>query len=365
MRNAARAKRDRRGPVRVVGDPTDPRGMAAMLSQFLEYLRVRNYSERTVDNRRVYIEYFIVWCEERAITRPSEVTKPMLERYQRWLYHYRKENGEPLSFRGEVTRLMPLRAFFKWLARNNLILYNPASELELPRIEHRLPKHVLTVSEAEAVLAQPDVEDALGVRDRAILETFYSTGMRRMELAGLKLYDLDSERGTIVVRQGKGKKDRVIPIGERAAAWIAKYLGEVRPTLAVEPDDGILFLTNTGEVFGLQRLTQLVRGYVKASGIGKDGACHLFRHTMATLMLEGGADIRFIQQMLGHAKLETTEIYTRVSIRQLKAIHELTHPGAKISGPSWSRREEEPDEVATREAMLSAFEAEADEESQE
>ena len=321
----------RRAPARVVGDPTDPRGMAAMMARYLEWMRVRNYSDRTVDNRRVYIGYFIVWCEERGISRPSEVTKPILERYQRWLYHYRKENGEALSFRGQVTRLLPVRAFFKWLARNNLILYNPASELELPRVEHRLPKHVLTASEAEAVIAGPDVEDALGIRDRAILETFYSTGMRRMELAGLALYDLDAERGTIVVRQGKGKKDRVIPIGERASAWIGKYLAEVRPSLAIEPDEGILFLTNTGEAFGLGRLTQMVRGYVKASGIGKDGACHLFRHTMATLMLEGGADIRFIQQMLGHAKLETTEIYTRVSIRQLKAIHELTHPGAKIA----------------------------------
>ena len=321
----------RRTPARVVGDPADARGMAAMMARFLEYLRSRNYSERTVENRRVYIGYFIEWCGERGISRPSEVTKPILERYQRWLYHYRKENGDPLSFRGQVTRLLPVRAFFKWLARENLILYNPASELELPRVEHRLPKHVLTASEAEAVIAVPDVEDALGIRDRAILETFYSTGMRRMELAGLALYDLDADRGTIVVRQGKGKKDRVIPIGERAAAWIGKYVSEVRPSLTVEPDEGVLFLTNTGEAFGLGRLTQMVRGYVKASGIGKDGACHLFRHTMATLMLEGGADIRFIQQMLGHAKLETTEIYTRVSIRQLKAIHELTHPGAKIA----------------------------------
>jgi integrase/recombinase XerD len=159
---------------------------------------------------------------------------------------------------------------------------------------------------------------------------FYSTGVRRFELIKLKLYDVDAERGTLVVREGKGKKDRMVPIGERAAAWVAKYLEDGRPSLAVEPDDGTLFLTVEGAPFTPNRLTQMVRGYVNAAGVGKKGACHLFRHTMATLMLEGGADIRFIQQMLGHAKLETTQIYTQVSIRKLKEIHAATHPGARL-----------------------------------
>jgi integrase/recombinase XerD len=336
----------RAGPASKLTGGEDPRGFAYLVEHFLAWLRERNYSERTVDNRRVYLGYFVVWCEDRGLTRPAEVTKPILERYQRWLYYYRKANGEPLSFRGQHTRLLPVRAFFKWLARNNHILYNPASELELPRLEHRLPKHVLTAAEAEAVLAQPDVRDALGIRDRAILETLYSTGMRRMELASLKLYDLDADRGTIVIRQGKGKKDRTVPIGARAVGWIAKYLHEVRPTLAVEPDDGTLFVTNTGEVFGLERLTQLVRGYVNAADIGKTGACHLFRHTCATLMLEGGADIRFIQQLLGHSRLDTTQIYTQVSIRQLKQIHDATHPARAEAGE--------------RERLLEALAAEED-----
>jgi integrase/recombinase XerD len=334
--------------------------MAAMLSQFLDWQHTHNYSKRTVDNRRVSIEYFILWCEDRGIHRPQGVTEPILERYQHWLYHYRKDNGEPLSLRGQVTRLMPVKAFFKWLARSNHILYNPASELEMPRLKHRLPKHVLTASEAEAVLSQPDTSDPLGIRDRAILETFYSTGMRRMELAGLKLYDLDAERGTIVVRQGKGKKDRMIPVGERASAWIEKYVLEVRPLLVLDPDEGTLFLTNTGEVFGLQRLTQMARGYVKASRIGKEGACHLFRHTCATLMLEGGADIRFIQQMLGHASLETTQIYTQVSIRQLKAIHEATHPGARLMRASSGQTNSQAEDA--RQELLEALDEEADEE---
>ena len=135
------------------------------------------------------------------------------------------------------------------LAKTNHTLYNPASELELPKLEKRLPKHVLTASEADAVINHIDLSDPLGIRDRAILETFYSTGMRRLELLGLKLYDLDVERETVIVRQGKGKKDRMIPIGARALHWIDRYVTEVRPSLVLEPDDGTLFLSNLGETF--------------------------------------------------------------------------------------------------------------------
>jgi integrase/recombinase XerD len=141
---------------------------------------------------------------------------------------------------------------------------------------------------------------------------------------------LDQERGTLMVRQGKGKKDRMVPIGERAIAWLAHYLNDARPQLVLPPDPGTLFLTQEGEEISCHRLTQLVRGYVVAADMGKSGACHLFRHTCATLMLEGGADIRYIQEMLGHVELSTTQIYTQVSIRKLKAVHTLTHPGAKL-----------------------------------
>lgn len=151
------------------------------------------------------------------------------------------------------------------------------------------------------------------------------------------VYDLDPQRGTVFVRLGKGKKDRIVPIGERAQAWVQKYLFEVRPQLVVEPDPGNLFLSRLGTAIALASLTDLVGGYVIQSGIGKPGACHLFRHTMATLMLEGGADIRFIQEMLGHASLATTQVYTRVAIHKLKAIHDATHPGAKLKRPRTAR----------------------------
>lgn len=320
-----------------IGDPTDPRSIINYRNRYLEWMRVSNYSEQTLTNRSKYINLFMQWAEDRGIQRANEVTKPILDRYQRHLYHYRKPNGKPLSFRAQHSRLVPLRAFFKWLTKNNYILYNPASELELPKLEKRLPKHVLSIPEVETVLNTPDTATDLGIRDRAILEVLYSTGMRRMELVRLQLYDLDTERGTIMVRQGKGKKDRMIPIGERAIQWIDKYVLDVRPSLVSPPDDGTLFLTHTGEPFTPGRMTQLVRNYVDASKIGKKGACHLFRHTMATLMLENGADIRFIQQMLGHAELSTTQIYTQVSIKKLKEIHTFTHPGSRLHRESKDR----------------------------
>jgi integrase/recombinase XerD len=306
--------------------PAPETPLEALLEKHLADLRVRNYSEYTIKNRRVHIGFFLAWCRERGITDPIEVTRTVLEAYQRHVFHYRKKNGEPLAFTGQHERIVPLRVWFRWMARNHHILHNPASELELPRLGIRLPKAVLTANEAEQILIQPNIHDPLGLRDRAILETLYSTGMRRLELVSLKVWDLDLERATATIRQGKGKKDRIIPLGDRAAQWIRKYLDDARPQLASEPDNKTVFLSNAGDPLALDYLTEVVRAYVESANIGKHGACHLFRHTMATLMLEGGADIRFIQAMLGHADLKTTQIYTHVAIRQLQEIHRATHP---------------------------------------
>jgi len=313
-------------------EPLDP--LQAAVARYLEWIAAHGFSEDTVNTRRAYLGYFHEWCRERGLEAPIEITRPILERYQRWLYHYRKTNGQPLGFRTQHTRLQAIKSFFQWMARQNYLLHNPASEIVLPRMEHRLPKYVLTAEEAEQIIQQPDVTDPEGLRDRAILETFYSTGMRRMELANLKVYDVDTDRTTLTIRQGKGRKDRVIPIGERALAWIDKYLQESRPQLLTTGgDDGTVFLTHLGEPFDRRQLTALVRGYLIESKVGKMGGCHLFRHTVATLMLENGADIRVIQEMLGHVKLTTTELYTRVSINLLRQVYSATHPAAHLRRP--------------------------------
>jgi len=317
----------------------DAQSLAVLSRQYLEHLRVRHYSVNTLKLRGHYLDYFRRWCESQGITRASEVSKATVQRYQAYLYHYRKtgirpsEKDRPLSIRGQQIRLSSVRGLFGWLAKNNLVLYNPAADIEMPRDEHRLPKAVLSASEMELVIQTPDVADPVGLRDRAILETLYSTAIRRAELTALKLYELDAERGLLRVSQGKGKRDRLVPIGERAVRWIERYLIEVRPRWLAHVGEQTLFLTQDGAPISESHLTQAVRRYVDKSGIGKTGSCHLFRHSCATLLLENGADIRFIQQLLGHASLETTQIYTRVSIRQLKQVHDRCHPAAHLEKP--------------------------------
>jgi integrase/recombinase XerD len=261
---------------------------------------------RSVEHRETHLRNFIAWCDERGVRRAQEVTRPVLERYQRYLFLYRKADGEALSGRSQHMRLVPIKMWFRWLVRNHRILSNPAADMDMPRVEKRLPKHVLSADEAERILNVPDVTSSLGIRDRAILETFYSTGIRRAELTSLHVHDIDPDRGTVMIREGKGKRDRLIPIGERALAWVAKYLNEVRQQIALAEDAGTLFLALTGDA-----MSPFVSAYIKQSGVNKSSSCHLFRHTMATLMLENGADVRFVQVMLGHAQLSSTQVYTQ------------------------------------------------------
>jgi len=306
--------------------PIAHNGITAYLVRFIDWSAAMGLSDATVEIRRRMLSRFIAWCDERDLEQPQDITRPILERYRRYLYHYRKANGQPLSFATQQQRLVPIKAFFKWLAKENYILYNPASELELPKVHRRLPKQLLSHAEVERILNQTLLHGKLGIRDRAIIETLYSTGIRRAELANLKLYDVDTQNGSLMVREGKGKKDRMVPLGKRAGRWIERYSEDIRPSLIVEPDTGFLFLHEFGEPFKKNRLTDLVKKHIQAAGINKPGACHIFRHTMATLMLDNGADIRFIQAILGHSDLSTTQIYTQVSIAKLKEIHALTHP---------------------------------------
>lgn len=306
-------------------DPLGRLPLTRYMEMHFEWMLVTGYSADTVRARRIAIRRFIAWCSERGVTDPREVTKPMIERYQRHLFYYRKSDGSPLTASSQHQCLTPLKTFFKWLARENHTLYNAASELQLPKQPKRLPRSILTVAEVEAILMQAEADNAQGLRDRAMLETLYSTGVRRMELPNLKLYDVDLTRQIAFVREGKGKRDRVVPIGKRACLWIDKYLLESRPQL-VAGECEALFVTDYGEGVTAEYLATKVRRYMEFAGIDKPGATHLFRHACATHMLENGADIRFIQAMLGHANLQTTEIYTHVSIDKLQEIHAATHP---------------------------------------
>ena len=320
----------------------DPQGLLYLGGRYLEYLRVRNFSEDTVYARAKSLKYFRNFCEHLGITQARQVTRAVTVNYQSYLFHYRKENGKALTIGTQHHRISNVMAFFSYLTKESLIMYNPAADIELPRKEHRLPKAVLSVREVETIMNVPDLETPMGIKNRAILEVFYSTGIRRKELCNVELGHIDFDRGLLRVEQGKGKKDRFVPIGERALRWVEKYLVEVRPMLCSSLNEQTLFLNTLGYKMTPGRLGSHVHDIIEKAEIGKSGSCHLFRHTFATVLLENGCDVRYVQAMLGHANLETTEIYTHVSMRKIKEMHFRYHP-AKLPCPEHVERAENSD----------------------
>lgn len=310
----------------------DGQTLAVLAEAYLDYLRMLNRTEKAVRSQWHGIKYFLRWAQERDLSDPAEVTHALLQRYQRWLWRYRKDNGKPLSVSSQRSRIGAVKALFSWLCREHIIAANPASDIELPRAEKRLPGEALSIAQVEELMSVPDICDPLGVRDRALLELIYSTAIRRTEAARLEVSDLNREKRILWVRQGKGRKDRVVPVGERALQWAEKYIEDIRPLLLVNPDEQALFLTGYGTAFNADVLGRRVRECMVKAGLEREGlGPHLLRHTCATHMLEGGADIRYIQELLGHEKLETTAIYTKVGIEQLQAVHTRCHPAGKRS----------------------------------
>jgi len=349
------------GPQQRAADALAHNRLTRYMEEHFEWMKVAGYSLDTIRARRQAIRRFITWADERGLDDPREITKPMLERYQRHLFYYRKDDGCPLTLGSQLQCLAPLKTWFRWLSREHHILANPAADLDLPRQPKRLPRAVPSVQEVEAILAEAEPTTAQGLRDRALLEVLYATGLRRMELPGVAIYDVDLNRGLLWVRHGKGRRERVVPLGERAMAWLDKYLTEARPEL-LAADTGALFLTDYGEPVSPEYVAGKVKRYMRFAGVAKVGSTHLLRHACATHMLEGGADIRFIQEMLGHANLETTEIYTHVSIDKLIAVHRATHPSrlqrrrdaqAPVVGPSLDE---------ARETLLDAIAADGEDE---
>ncbi len=316
-------------------DRSAPDALATCAELWLEMLRARNYAELTLTHRQDGMRFFMQWAAERDVAKASEVTRLILEAYQRWLSCYEstsgKNRGKRLSWGVQAERLRSLKGWFQWLTRQNVILHNPASELEMPRPEKRLPVYGLSVAGIEQLRSVHDLADPLGLRNRAMMEVFYATGIRRAELGRLELSDVSPERGTVTVRKGKGKKDRVVPLGAQAAYWCERYTREVRPLLCMDMRTQTLFLSAYGEAFTVGFLTRMVGGWMKAAGA--KGSCHLLRHACATHMLEGGADVRYVQQLLGHESLETTAIYTQVTIRQLLEVHARCHPSGRACRP--------------------------------
>jgi integrase/recombinase XerD len=307
-----------------------PPSLASVREQYLQALADAGLAAATIAGRRVHLIAFGRWALRAAVWEISCVTLDVLEAYRADLFRYRKRDGAPLARSTVVRKLSAVRLLLRWARRRGLFEKDPTEDFVLPRLPRRLPRAVLSAPQAERVLQLPDTSTPQGLRDRAMLEVLYSTGLRRGELVALGLRDIDPERGTVFVRDGKGARDRVVPIGRRALLWVGRCAAESRPVLAARaplgPPSAAMFLNARGRPIRPTRLTDRFHRYVVASGVSTEGACHIFRHTMATVMHDRGADIRDLQEMLGHAELTSTEIYTHVSVERLRMVYARTHP---------------------------------------
>jgi len=285
----------------------------------------QRYAPRTAEGYRFYARQFLLWLRARGIELNAVRTED-LQAFQRELYTRRRKDGRPYSVGHQATVLTVVRHLFRFLYRRLYIVKDPAASLELPRLEKRLPRVILSPQEVLRMLGSARQKTPTGLRDRAILETFYATGLRVSELARLTPYDVDTEERVLRVVLGKGRKDRNVPLTRAAAAALEHYLVKARPKLVREFKAPYLFLADKGGFLHCAVLNKIVRRYAKKARIKKHVTCHTFRHTVATHLLKGRADIRHIQVLLGHRSLGTTELYTRVEISDLKEVIRRAHP---------------------------------------
>lgn len=306
-----------------------PGSLRQTVYEYLETLVPRGLSKATFLQYRDSLKLFVSWCEDNQLLDLLEVDIEILETHQGWLREAplgrKSEKQQPKTI---LTRLLDVRNFFRWCIKENLILTNPAAEWDLGDRKPPSFPEWLTEKEVTTLLSVPDLKTSLGLRDRAILETLYSTGIRRAELMGLDLKDIDSDTGILRVTQGKGGKGRLVPIGIRATEWIEEYKKRSRIHLVNQKTDA-LFISFYGNRLGCMGVAGAVQKAKGKAGIHKWGAAHLLRHSCATHMLKHGADLRIVQQILGHTEIETTLIYTHLDITHLKQVHRQTHPAEK------------------------------------
>ena len=306
-------------------------GFQRLLASYHERLEARGFSPRTIPEYLRNVERFLRYLETLGIFKIPQVDSRIIAAYQVSLLE-EKYRDHPLSAVTKLRRLSTARSFFQYLLKAGVVSVDPTADLDLPKRGRTLPKNILSKKEVAKLLSLPDLSTPLGIRDRAILETFYSTGIRVSELCNLKLIDVDTVRGELRVTKGKNAKDRVVPIGEIAGDYLELYLTKARRFLA-PVSQPILFVTKSGKKFHYTTLSHLVIRYGKKAGLKKQVGAHSLRHTCASHLLKGKADIRHIQEILGHASLATTQVYTKVEISDLKKVHHRCHPREKKEVP--------------------------------
>ena len=295
----------------------------SLLLKFTEYLKVNNFSERTISAYSQNIRYFLNYLREIGIGNIAEADRKVLTDYQSRVYLERYKE-KPLSQGTRQHRLTCLRTFYRYLLKSGIVLYDPSSYMDLPRCSEELPRNILSKKEVGAILSGPDLGTPIGIRDRTIMELLYSTGIRSTELCNITLNDLDLRNNELRVK-GKNSKDRMIPLGEVVSDYLEFYLKDARPKMA-DSGQSYLFVSKNGKKLWRYYLSTLIKSYAGKAGIKKQITPHSFRHSFATHLLKGKADIRKIQELLGHSSITTTQRYTRVEIGDLKQVIKKHHP---------------------------------------
>ncbi|HSQ30881.1 MAG TPA: site-specific tyrosine recombinase XerD [Gemmatimonadaceae bacterium] len=289
------------------------------LDRFSDYLTLeQGSSPRTLEAYRRDVERLVDYARSKGVQTPSEVTSRTLREF---VYHLKDLGLSPSSIRRNISAV---RTYFRFLMADGVVVRDPSERLETPQRWRTLPD-VLTVQEVERLLAAPTLDDPLAFRDRAMLELAYGAGLRVSEWITLGVRDALLEDKLVRVF-GKGSKERLVPIGRTAIGAVATYLRELRPRLEKGSGKGILFLNARGEPLSRMGAWKILRRYVERAGITKDVSPHTLRHSFATHLLEGGADLRAVQEMLGHADISTTQIYTHVDREYLRQVHRQFHP---------------------------------------
>ena len=307
-------------PGRISRARRDP--MHDLVEKYRLHLLTLNYSKGTIKTDFFHIRAFLAWLPVDV----ASVTRETIRDYQTHLYEEINTRGQPHSVPYQNGKLKAVKGFFHFLAEEGYLVADPARTIPYAKKPKRLPRSILTASEARKLLHAPDKATVLGYRDRTILEVLYSSGIRKNELLNLLLPDVDYGQGFLRINSGKGDKDRVVPIGRIACKYLENYIKSVRPSLIRNPYDNHLFLSMRGTRLSKTMLATIIERYTHKARIKKHVTPHTFRHTCATLMLRNKANIRHIQELLGHASLESTQIYAHVSITDLKEVHSKCHP---------------------------------------
>ncbi|MCM8800434.1 MAG: site-specific tyrosine recombinase XerD [Candidatus Omnitrophica bacterium] len=298
--------------------------MRKFVQMFLDYLLVeRGLTQNTISSYEKDLNFYIDFLESKGIDSLSKTTKQQIIDFML----AQKDKG--LSSNSIARRLVAIKVFYRFLVREGILNNDPTSLVDSPKLWKRIPE-VLSYSEIESLLNQPNIKDIQGIRDKAILETLYATGMRVSELVNLRLDNVNLEVGFLRC-MGKANKERIIPLGAKAIASIDRYLKISRPRLLNSAKiNGVdfLFLNRFGKKLSRQSLWKLIKKYARKARIKKPIRPHILRHSFATHLLERGADLRSVQEMLGHADISTTQIYTHMNKDRLKLIHKQFHPRA-------------------------------------